>query len=321
MGILTNFLKLLKPEPNDFVNVAKHISENYDKLDLNAKSNNETLTNLSNNKLDKGTYSGDAGKLKEDIDEKMSKYQSRYDIMDYDDLIEDGFYRAVGTAHGAINVPSADPTLVQVWDHGSFVYQNVVSYHDVSQQFTRCFKKGTKNTKWERIINTANYSLMCPYSIGDIMLSASSQHPAVKWIGTTWEKIEGRFLLGSSSSYALGSTGGSATTTLTKANLPSEKLQLDSFSLGRGTQEITGQFNAGGNSINPAEKGAFSVSSSRNPGSSGNDDYAVIFNFTASKSWTGMSTSAAPYTTNMGDSTPFNNMPPYLVVNIWKRLT
>lgn len=105
MGILTNFLKLLKPEPNDFVDVAKHISENYDKLDENAKSNNETLTNLSNNKLNKGTYTGDAGKLKEDIDEKMSKYQIRYDIMDYDDLTEDGFYIARGSEQGIKNAP------------------------------------------------------------------------------------------------------------------------------------------------------------------------------------------------------------------------
>lgn len=72
MGILTNFLKLLKPEPNDFVDVAKHISENYDKLDLNAKSNNETLTNLSNNKLDKGTYSGNASSLDTDIKKCVS---------------------------------------------------------------------------------------------------------------------------------------------------------------------------------------------------------------------------------------------------------
>ena len=63
MGILTNFLKLLKPEPNDFVDVVKHISENYDKLDENAKTNNETLTNLNSNKLDKGTYIGKADDL------------------------------------------------------------------------------------------------------------------------------------------------------------------------------------------------------------------------------------------------------------------
>lgn len=154
MGILTNFLKLLKPEPNDFVDVAKHISENYDKLDENAKSNNETLTNLSNDKLDKGTYSGNAGKLKEDIDEKMSKYQTRYDITDYDDLIEDGFYIAGGSAQGVINAPNGDRALVQVWTFTGYVYQKAVSYYNVELQFTRCFKIGTKNTKWEKIVNT-----------------------------------------------------------------------------------------------------------------------------------------------------------------------
>ena len=75
MGILTNFLKLLKPEPNDFVDVAKHISENYDKLDENAKSNDETLTNLNNNKLDKGTYPGDAGTLNTEISKIASTTQ------------------------------------------------------------------------------------------------------------------------------------------------------------------------------------------------------------------------------------------------------
>lgn len=43
MGILTNFLKLLKPEPNDFIDVTKHISENYDKLDENAKETNNLI--------------------------------------------------------------------------------------------------------------------------------------------------------------------------------------------------------------------------------------------------------------------------------------
>lgn len=73
MGILTNFLKLLKPEPNDFVDVVKHISENYDKLDKNAETTNQTLTNLNNNKLDKGTYTGDAGTLNTEISKKSSK--------------------------------------------------------------------------------------------------------------------------------------------------------------------------------------------------------------------------------------------------------
>ena len=277
MGILTNFLKLLKPEPNDFVNVAKHISENYDKLDLNAKSNNETLTNLSNNKLDKGTYPGNASDLNTEISKIASTTQLGRIIVGDNLTIDEA---------GRLSGKKVD-------------LSNYYDKPEIEEKF--------KN--------------FCPFPINSLFLTLGTENPATLFLGTTWEKQEGRFLLGSNSAYTLGSTGGSATTTLTKANLPSEKLQLDSFSLGRGTQEITGQFNAGGHSNDPAAKGAFSVSSSRNPGNSGNDYYAVIFNFTASKSWTGMSTSAAPYTTNMGDSTPFNNMPPYLVVNIWKRLT
>lgn len=156
MGILTNFLKLLKPEPNDFVDVAKHISENYDKLDENAKSNDETLTNLSNNKLDKGTYSGNASDLKSEIDEKMSKYQIRYDIMDYDDLIEDGFYIVSGSVHGVINSPHWNVSLVQVWSRSDAVYQKAVSYYDVQAQFVRCIVNKEKNTKWEKIVNTTD---------------------------------------------------------------------------------------------------------------------------------------------------------------------
>lgn len=191
MGILTNFLKLLKPEPNDFVDVAKHISENYDKLDENAKSNDETLTNLSNDKLDKGTYSGNAsdlnteiskiasttqlGRIKVgtnlrmdangflhgnpdvDISEKMDKYKDITNIIsDYDDIIENGFYIAKGSAAGGINAPYRNSALVQVWSYQDNVYQNAVSYYDVEQQFTRCFQKGIKNTKWESIVNTTD---------------------------------------------------------------------------------------------------------------------------------------------------------------------
>ena len=143
------------------------------------------------------------------------------------------------------------------------------------------------------------------------------------FLGTTWEKQEGRFLLGSSTEFILGSTGGSTTTTLTKANLPATKLQLDSFSLGRGTMEITASF-FGGNRNAGYVSGAYQNNASPPTvwGGGGSGAYInFLGTFAASRSWTGMSTSAAPYTTNMGDSTPFSNMPPYLVVNIWKRLS
>lgn len=50
MAILTKFLKLLKPEKNDYVDVEKHLSENYDKIDTKM----EELSNSNDGKLNKG---------------------------------------------------------------------------------------------------------------------------------------------------------------------------------------------------------------------------------------------------------------------------
>lgn len=50
MAILTKFLQLLKPEKNDYVDVEKHLSENYDKIDTKL----EELSNSNDEKLDKG---------------------------------------------------------------------------------------------------------------------------------------------------------------------------------------------------------------------------------------------------------------------------
>lgn len=47
------------------------------------------------------------------------------------------------------------------------------------------------------------------YPVGAIYISTNSQSPA-ELFGGTWQKIEGRFLLGASSTYAVNATGGSA---------------------------------------------------------------------------------------------------------------
>lgn len=124
-------------------------------------------------------------------------------------------------------------------------------------------------------------------------------------MGTTWQKQEGRFLIGSSSSYAIGSTGGSATTTLSKANLPAIKLKTEAHIH---TQPA---HNHGANRFNYTSRntqgGSYSVA-----------DILVGGPLNAGGESTG---SASPYTEQLGSGTAFNNMPPYLAVNIWKRLT
>lgn len=302
MGILTNFLKLLKPEPNDFVDVVKHISENYDKLDENAKSNNETLTNLSENKLDKGTYSGDAGKLKEDIDTKMSKYQTRYDIKDYDDLLVSGFYILHGSRTGVVNSPHADATLVQVWEYEGNVYQCAVSPYNRGLNAVRSFPLGTKNTMW---------TIPCPYSVGDIYHTTRNEHPAVIWPFTTWEKIEGRFLLATSGSNASGATGGSNTKTIEQANLPNIKLQVDPFSLSVTPPDIQLYNDYAGNS----ESGRKTLAIEGSASSAGWDKSYIRINSGGS---TG---TASPYTSALGSGTALDITPSFYTVHIWKRLT
>ena len=68
MAILTKFLKLLKPERNDYVDVEKHLSENYDKIDTKM----EELSNSNDEKLNKGAVSSDYDTAKK-IEDKIKE--------------------------------------------------------------------------------------------------------------------------------------------------------------------------------------------------------------------------------------------------------
>lgn len=58
MALITKFLKLLKPQPNEYINVTTQISDNYDKIDAEM----EKLSKSNDGKYDKtgGTISGNA---------------------------------------------------------------------------------------------------------------------------------------------------------------------------------------------------------------------------------------------------------------------
>ena len=58
------------------------------------------------------------------------------------------------------------------------------------------------------------------YPIGSIYMSTQNVSPAT-FLGGTWNQIQGRFLLGASSTYTAGTTGGEATHTLTVNEMPS----------------------------------------------------------------------------------------------------
>lgn len=71
--------------------------------------------------------------------------------------------------------------------------------------------------------NLANSKLgknYCPYNVGDIYITTNSNNPSTVWSGTSWQQIQGKFLLGSSSSHPKGTTGGSETHKLTVNEMP-----------------------------------------------------------------------------------------------------
>lgn len=156
--------------------------------------------------------------------------------------------------------------------------------------------------------------------MGDIYLTTNSTNPSSIFLGTTWQKIEGRFLLGTSGSGASKATGGSNAKTITQANLPAVKIQLDSFSLSRGTMEITGDFYTS-NYIKYAGSGAFYTKQTGLGGHGGDSGAGYKIGFQASRSWTGTTNTAQPQTVNLGNGQALDITPAYYTVHMWLRLT
>lgn len=69
------------------------------------------------------------------------------------------------------------------------------------------------------------------YPVGSLYMSINSTSPAILF-GGSWAAIENRMIIGASSTYAVGNTGGSATTTISSANLPTHVHSVGAHSHG-----------------------------------------------------------------------------------------
>ena len=135
------------------------------------------------------------------------------------------------------------------------------------------------------------------------------------WLGTTWQKQEGRFLLGSSGSYSLGTTGGDSTVKLTVDNLPSHTHSATTAAHTH-TQPAHTHSSQRSNGVEAAYQAKNNFYSNSNT----INGVAGIATTSAGGETTG---SASPVTSigSTGNGTAFSILPPYLVVNIWKRLS
>lgn len=161
---------------------------------------------------------------------------------------------------------------------------------------------------------------LVPVPIGGILFMYNTSNPAELYAGTTWELLPDNKFLKTGSSPLVQS--GSNSIKIAKANLPTDKLQVESHSMTRGTMNITGKYSfytqRGGQ-----YSGAFYPDAYRNPSSNGdyNEQNHSGLGLDASRSWSGSTSSASPYTKAMGSGTPITVNPEHITVKAWKRLT
>lgn len=130
------------------------------------------------------------------------------------------------------------------------------------------------------------------YPVGAVYISVNSTSPA-SLFGGTWEQLQDRFLLAAGSTYSAGSTGGEATHTLTLDEIPSHG------------HEIYSKMTWGDDRTLPPWTPYLTTGSITDAGSSGETGkfykyFAII---------------------DSGGGAAHNNMPPYLAVYMWKRVS
>lgn len=193
-------------------------------------------------------------------------------------------------------------------------------------QFDAWFRYTDERLKW--LYDKLMTSL---YPVGSVYISFNSTDPS-SLFGGTWVRLKDRFLLASGDTYAPGTTGGSATKTITKNNLPAHNHTVNSAGTHnhtRGSMNITGTFplpSEATASANDHFVGAFAKGETTTGrwSSDQNKMGSMLVNFDSSTpgAWTGSTSSNGSHThttNNTGSGLPLNVMPPYQTVYAWRR--
>lgn len=145
------------------------------------------------------------------------------------------------------------------------------------------------------------------YPIGSIYISVNTTSPA-NLFGGSWTQLKDRFLLGAGSTYTAGSTGGAATHKLTVAEIPKHAHDTPFFNNmtnnGEGKSDFIGVYG----------KGVTASAAIKEMGASSTIEMWWVnqTNKAEGNEWSYL-------TSSKGGSSAHNNMPPYLVVYMWKR--
>jgi hypothetical protein len=143
------------------------------------------------------------------------------------------------------------------------------------------------------------------YPVGSIYMSINATNPSTLF-GGQWEQLKDKFLLGCGDVYQNGATGGEASHTLTTNELPSHNHSASTNSTGGHRHTFKGWWTTKGDGSatyacvartqqnDPVEYGSFATA--------GEHSHTVTVN-------------------NTGGGVGHNNMPPYLSIYMWKRIS
>ncbi|WP_293958311.1 pyocin knob domain-containing protein [uncultured Fusobacterium sp.] len=366
MAILTKFLKLLKPEKNDYVDVEKHLSENYDKIDTKM----EELSNSNDEKLNKGAVSSEydtakkiEDKIKKIINEKW-KINTKYigdtnTSTDFNSITANGtYYSSKYNALYTNGFLGANQRAYQEFklivigennDGAPVLKSQLVITRDDNIYLRSCTSWQAPWTwsEWEKIARMSDltwgniggkpssfppsshthddryyteaeinekFKNFCPYAVGDVYVTTSTTNPATRWTGTTWQKIEGRFLLGTSSGQASKLTGGSTSKTIAKANLPNIKIPIDSFNL-----TLQPHYHNEGHACWEDDPNAFGKDWTGGAGALAHREGTKTLRYRTSTAGGGSTSTVTPQTSSLGSGQALDITPSYYTTHIWLR--
>lgn len=174
------------------------------------------------------------------------------------------------------------------------------------------------------------------YPIGSLYWSSKNINPN-SLFGGTWEQIKDKFVLAAGDTYSNGTTGGSASVTLTVANMPSHNHSFNGTTSNNGAhkhgQNIQCSDGDGWDNVNDRAQGPMVSHTKKTYSSLGMPDiqngYEVdlgggFWNQEATRVFTstvnGHTHTFSGTTSSSGSGTAFSILPPYIVKYCWERI-
>ena len=195
--------------------------------------------------------------------------------------------------------------------NGTDVVQAVNNFASPTFTGTPTAPTASAGTNTQQIATTAfvTSGLQSAYPVGSIYMSTVATSPATLFGFGTWVPYgQGRMLISADGTYTAGSTGGSATTTLSTTNLPSHNHSATSVS---NTSDPGHSHNSG------AGSGFLSNGGSEQLAGGNNLNFARPT--TTASAVTGLSVSTSTTIGNTGSGTAATTISPYIAVYMWNR--